>query len=116
MTYFVVDRWADGVEIRPLTQMTGSAEFNEVYFSGVRVPDDNRVGDVNDGWRCARTTLMNERNTIAGLTLAWVTGEGRIRHIGDPPAGAQLVEPTVEDGYLLLAGRDAHDNAETLAS
>jgi alkylation response protein AidB-like acyl-CoA dehydrogenase len=69
LTYFIVDMWADGVDIRPLTQMTGSAEFNEVYFSDVRVPDDNRVGDVDDGWRCARTTLMNERNTIAGLTL-----------------------------------------------
>jgi alkylation response protein AidB-like acyl-CoA dehydrogenase len=69
LTYFIVDMWAGGVEIRPLTQMTGSAEFNEVYFSGARVSDDNRVGEVNDGWRCARTTLMNERNTIAGLTL-----------------------------------------------
>jgi alkylation response protein AidB-like acyl-CoA dehydrogenase len=69
LTYFIADMWAPGVEIRPLRQMTGSSEFNEVYFSGVRIPDDHRVGDVNDGWRCARTTLMNERNTIAGLTL-----------------------------------------------
>jgi alkylation response protein AidB-like acyl-CoA dehydrogenase len=69
LTYFIVDMWAEGVDIRPLTQMTGSAEFNEVYFNEVRIPDDNRVGDVDDGWRCARTTLMNERNTIAGLTL-----------------------------------------------
>jgi ABC-2 type transport system ATP-binding protein len=44
--------------------------------------------------------------------LAWVTGEGRVRHIGDPPAGAHLVEPTVEDGYLVLAGRDAHAGAD----
>ncbi|HZI38075.1 MAG TPA: ABC transporter ATP-binding protein, partial [Acidimicrobiia bacterium] len=61
-----------------------------------------------------RVWLSAERDHRAAL--AWVTGEGRIRHIGDPPAGAQLVEPTVEDGYLLLAGRDAHGNAETLAS
>ena len=69
LTYFIVDMWDENVDIRPLTQMTGSAEFNEVYFNDVRVPDENRVGDVDDGWRCARTTLMNERNTIAGLTL-----------------------------------------------
>ena len=61
-----------------------------------------------------RVWLSAERDHRAAL--AWVTGEGRIRHIGDPPAGAQLVEPTVEDGYLLLAGRDAQANTETLAS
>jgi alkylation response protein AidB-like acyl-CoA dehydrogenase len=69
LTYFIADMWASGVDIRPLTQLTGSAEFNEVYFDEVRIPDENRVGEVDDGWRCARTTLMNERNTIAGLTL-----------------------------------------------
>jgi alkylation response protein AidB-like acyl-CoA dehydrogenase len=69
LTYFIADMWADGIEKRPLRQMTGSAEFSEVYFSDVQIPDENRVGKVNDGWRCARTTLMNERNTIAGLSL-----------------------------------------------
>ncbi len=48
--------------------------------------------------------------------LAWVTGDGRIRHIGDPPAGAHLVEPTVEDGYLILAGRNARSGSETVTS
>jgi ABC-2 type transport system ATP-binding protein len=52
-----------------------------------------------------RVWLATERDARA--ELAWVTGEGRIRHIGEPPAGAHLVEPTVEDGYLVLAGRDA---------
>jgi alkylation response protein AidB-like acyl-CoA dehydrogenase len=69
LTYFIADMWAPGVDVRPLQQLTGSAEFNEVYFDEVRIPDENRVGDVDDGWRCARTTLMNERQTIAGLTL-----------------------------------------------
>jgi alkylation response protein AidB-like acyl-CoA dehydrogenase len=69
LTYFVLDMWGKGVDVRPLTQMTGSAEFSEVYLDEVRISDDDRVGEVNDGWRCARTTLMNERNTIAGLTL-----------------------------------------------
>ena len=61
-----------------------------------------------------RVWLAVERDPRA--TLAWVTGEGRVRHIGDPPAGAQLVEPTVEDGYLLLAGRDPSADADAVAS
>ena len=69
LTYFILEMSSPGVEIRPLRQMTGSAEFNEVFLNDVRIPDDRRVGDVNDGWRCARTTLANERDTIAGVSL-----------------------------------------------
>jgi ABC-2 type transport system ATP-binding protein len=61
-----------------------------------------------------RVWLAGDRDPRADL--AWVTGEGRVRHIGEPPTGAQLVEPTVEDGYLILAGRDAHADGEALAS
>ena len=61
-----------------------------------------------------RVWLAGERDPRADL--AWVTSEGRVRHIGDPPPGAQLVEPTVEDGYLVLAGRDAHADGDALAS
>ena len=49
LTYFVVDMHAPGVEVRPLRQMTGDAEFNEVYFTDVRIPDSERLGDVGDG-------------------------------------------------------------------
>jgi alkylation response protein AidB-like acyl-CoA dehydrogenase len=66
LTYFVVDMHAPGVEVRPLYQITGEAEFNEVYFTDVRIPDAERMGDVGDGWRVAITTLMNERVSIGG--------------------------------------------------
>jgi alkylation response protein AidB-like acyl-CoA dehydrogenase len=55
---------APGVEVRPLRQMTGGASFNEVFFTDVRVADDHRLGDVNNGWNVALTTLMNERAAI----------------------------------------------------
>ncbi len=66
MTYFVVDMEAPGVEVRPLYQITGEAEFNEVYFTDVRIPDEERLGDVGEGWRVTLTTLMNERVAIGG--------------------------------------------------
>jgi alkylation response protein AidB-like acyl-CoA dehydrogenase len=66
MTYFVVDMHAPGVEVRPLRQMTGEAEFNEVFFTDVRIPDDQRLDEVGAGWRVATTTLMNERVAIGG--------------------------------------------------
>ena len=66
LTGFVVDMKAPGVEIRPLRQMTGGASFNEVFFNEVRVADDQRLGDVNNGWNVALTTLMNERAAIGG--------------------------------------------------
>ncbi|MFI6479343.1 acyl-CoA dehydrogenase family protein [Nonomuraea sp. NPDC050663] len=66
LTYFVCDMHAPGVEVRPLRQITGEAEFNEVFLTGVRLGDDLRLGQVGDGWRVAQTTLMNERVAIGG--------------------------------------------------
>jgi alkylation response protein AidB-like acyl-CoA dehydrogenase len=66
MTMFVLDMKAPGVEVRPLRQMTGGAAFNEVFFDGAWVPDDDRLGDVGGGWRVAITTLSNERAAIGG--------------------------------------------------
>ena len=66
MTYFALDMHAPGVEVRPLRQITGEAEFNEVYMTDVRVPDDCRIGDEGEGWRASLTTLMNERSAIGG--------------------------------------------------
>jgi alkylation response protein AidB-like acyl-CoA dehydrogenase len=66
MTYFVVDMHAPGVEVKPLFQITGEAEFNEVFFTDVRIPDSERLSDVGEGWRVSLTTLMNERVAIGG--------------------------------------------------
>ena len=66
LTMFVVDMHAPGVEVRPLRQMTGGASFNEVFFDDVRVHDTHRLGDVDEGWTVALTTLMNERAAIGG--------------------------------------------------
>ena len=64
MTYFALDMRSPGVEVRPLRQITGEAEFNEVYLTDVRVPDANRIGAEGEGWRASLTTLMNERSAI----------------------------------------------------
>ena len=66
MTYFALDMHAPGVEVRPLRQITGEAEFNEVYMTDARVPDSMRIGDRGEGWRAALTTFMNERTAIGG--------------------------------------------------
>ena len=66
MTYFALDMHLPGVEVRPLRQITGEAEFNEVYMTDARVPDDCRIGAEGEGWRAALTTLMNERTAIGG--------------------------------------------------
>jgi alkylation response protein AidB-like acyl-CoA dehydrogenase len=66
MTCFLVDMHGPGVDVRPLYQITGEAEFNEVFFTEARVPDTSRLGGVGEGWRVAVTTLMNERVAIGG--------------------------------------------------
>ena len=77
MTYFALDMHSTGVEVRPLRQITGEAEFNEVYMTDARVPDANRIGAIGEGWRVALTTLMNERTAIG-------TGSGNVPARGGP--------------------------------
>jgi alkylation response protein AidB-like acyl-CoA dehydrogenase len=66
LSYFLLDMHDPGVEVRPLRQITGEAEFNEVFLTDVRIPDSDRVGDVGAGWQVANGTLMNERVAIGG--------------------------------------------------
>ena len=86
MTGFIVDMHATGVEIRPLRQMTGGASFNEVFFNEVRVPDSYRLGEVNNGWGVALTTLMNERAAIGtasgGETSMFTRMQAMVHHFG----------------------------------
>jgi len=89
ITMFIVDFTAPGVEIRPLRQMNGGSGFNEVFFTDVRVPDANRIGEVDDGWRCAIAMLMNERVAIG-------SGGGGGRRVGVKP----LVELARRRGVL----------------
>jgi alkylation response protein AidB-like acyl-CoA dehydrogenase len=66
LTMFIVDMHAPGVEVRPIRQMSGSSDFNEVFFTDVRVKDTHRLGEVGDGWKVALTTLMHERLAVGG--------------------------------------------------
>jgi alkylation response protein AidB-like acyl-CoA dehydrogenase len=71
LTYVIVDMHAPGVEVRPLRQITGEAEFNEIFFSDVEVPAENLLGEIGGGWAVAMTTLLHERGTL-GFALTGV--------------------------------------------
>ena len=77
ITYFMVDTEAEGVDVRPFYQITGEAEFNEVFFDDVRIPDAYRLDEVGAGWRVSMTTLMNERVAIGSRSLP--RGSGSIK-------------------------------------
>ncbi|MDF2494682.1 acyl-CoA dehydrogenase family protein [Sphingomonas sp.] len=70
LTMFWLDLKSPGVEIRPIHQMSGGSNFNEVYFTDVRIPDSQRLGAVDDGWKVALVTLMNERLAVGGASGA----------------------------------------------
>jgi len=120
LTYFALDMHVPGVEVRPLRQITGEAEFNEVYISDVRVPDADRIGDVGEGWRVAMTTLMNERTTIGGGGGSPPRGSGAIAEAvriwteevadHDPATRDRLIRLWIEAEALRLTNIRAGQN------
>jgi acyl-CoA dehydrogenase len=110
ITYFIVDMDSPGIEIRPIKQINGASDFNEVFFTDVRVPDKNRVGAVNDGWRGAITTLMNERATI-GAGGGFGVGIGELLELakntrwnGRPAIEDPAVRQRLADFYVKIKG------------
>lgn len=118
LTYFVLDMEADGVDVRPLYQITGEAEFNEVYLDDVHISDDLRIGGVGEGWTVAMTTLANERVAI-GSTIP-ERGEGTISHVveawhehpdrHDPVARDELLALWAEAEAMRLTAIRANEN------
>ncbi len=91
ISYFVLDMSLPGIEVRPITEMTGQAHFNEVFLTDVRVPLDCRIGDEGDGWRLAKVTLGNERVSLSEGGVCWGMG------------------PTSTDAFDLLRAQGVHD-------
>jgi alkylation response protein AidB-like acyl-CoA dehydrogenase len=119
LTGFIVDMHAPGVEVRPLRQMTGGASFNEVFFTDVRIPDDHRLGAVNDGWGVALTTLMNERAAIGGGGVGVSIGISRLiellRHLGkadDPLLRQQLADVWINTNVARYTGLRAMERVK----
>jgi alkylation response protein AidB-like acyl-CoA dehydrogenase len=103
MTYFALDMHAPGVEVRPLRQITGEAEFNEVYMTDVRVPDAHRIGEVGEGWRASLTTLMNERNAIG---TGGGAGSGSVTRRGGAANDAIAIWTTLDPSEQTAVRRD----------
>ncbi len=101
LTYFSVDMTAPGVEVRPLRQLTGEAEFNEVFLTDVTIQDSDRIGAVGEGWKVATGTLMNERVAIGGAALPREGGMigSAVRTWRDRP---ELRTPGLHDTLLRL--------------
>lgn len=120
LTYFVVDMSDPGVDVRPLRQVTGEAEFNEVFLTGVRVPDADRIGAVGQGWKVATTTLNNERVAISagndreagqiGLVAQQWRDDPSVR---TPGAQAELLAWWVECEVTRIAGERLRQQLES---
>jgi len=119
LTFFIVDMESEGVDVRPLRQITGEAEFNEVYFTDVKIPKENMLGAVGDGWRVSLAILMNERVAIGGnvrergsgapghLVQLWKDNE-----LDDPVTKDKLVSLWIEQEAVRLTNMRAIENRE----
>ena len=115
LTYFICDMEQEGVEIRPLVQITGEAEFNEVFFEGAHIPDENVVGGEGNGWMVAITTLMNERAGLGGGAAVLVSRDlGRLIELiterglqDDPVIRQRVADLAIRAEALRLGGMRA---------
>jgi alkylation response protein AidB-like acyl-CoA dehydrogenase len=113
LTYFLLDMEQPGVQVRPLVQITGEGEFNELFFEEARIPDENVIGGVGNGWAVAITTLMNER---AGLAFASVVGiKKALRNLAELASQTRLNGHTAaDDSYYRQRIAQLYIEAETM--
>jgi alkylation response protein AidB-like acyl-CoA dehydrogenase len=105
ITYFLLDLHQPGVEVRPLKQITGEADFNEVYLDGARVPDAYRLGERGEGWKVANSTLSGERQMISGPGSGGIDrigGSGVDRLVVDARARGLAADPVVRQRLAAL--------------
>ena len=100
LTFFIVDMQSEGVEVRPLRQITGEAEFNEVYFTDTKIPKENILGGLGEGWRVSLATLMNERVAIGGNVRE--RGSGAPGHLVQIWKDRELDDPIQKDKLIEL--------------
>jgi len=111
ISYILIDMHSPGITVRPLVQMTGSGEFNEVFFDNVRVPRENLVGELNEGWKVANTTLIHERNmmgTVSAARRTWLQlleTARRVRRKG---------RPAIEDPFFRQRIADLEISVESM--
>ncbi len=119
LTFFIVDMESDGVDVRPLRQITGEAEFNEVYFTDVKIPKENILGSLGEGWRVSLTILMNERVAIGGNVRERGSGApGHLvqlwkeKNLNDPVTRDKLIKLWIEQEAVRLTNMRAVENRE----
>jgi alkylation response protein AidB-like acyl-CoA dehydrogenase len=108
ITYFICPMRSEGIEIRPIREMTGGTTFNEVFFTNVRIPHANVVGDVHDGWRLARVTLSNERVSLSTGGALWGRGpsaEDVVNAARALRARGELIDASTRDAVTRLYER-----------